>query len=186
MTLVSMPYSSVGTMHSTTQMTVTQNGFAPGKENGASVATSAASGSETNETFRRCSTRRKYRARAPSPAWCNSLLRVLPPRQQRYRVRSRLPPHCYAKGFGGGRLTLPACSGQDPLLAPQKYAGVTCGAWSHGPRGGPGSARARQAGHLRSVRRALPPLRHRAVAGRRSPTTAAYGPGARAGCRQRR
>ncbi len=51
MTFVSMPYSNVGTMQSTTQMTVTQNGLAPGKENGASVATRAASGSETNETF---------------------------------------------------------------------------------------------------------------------------------------
>jgi hypothetical protein len=46
------PYMSTGKMHSAAQITVTQNGLAPGKANGACVAISTASGSEMNETFR--------------------------------------------------------------------------------------------------------------------------------------
>src|SRR4051794_5291392 len=39
-------------MHSRAQITVTQNGLAPGNDAGACVATSTASGIETNEMFR--------------------------------------------------------------------------------------------------------------------------------------
>ena len=38
-------------MHATAQMTVTQNGLAPGNADGACVAISTASGIETNEMF---------------------------------------------------------------------------------------------------------------------------------------
>ena len=38
-------------MHSTAQITATQNGLAPGNDAGACVAISTASGIETNETF---------------------------------------------------------------------------------------------------------------------------------------